>query len=298
MRDIFFSFVSYVWYKSFVSLVKKVKKLLGLNRVIENTCYLTNIFGKNMLNLYLEKYVIIKGTTEKLINRDSPNMNPNVILSYGNYRYIEAFLLNLKTDEKVLVQPDLGTKVFNLEKSYIKSENNWIDKIWNVFFYQKTPVLLTDQKVLIYGKLTKNNMNTIIENDKYVSIIPKFIDKSSHPSSYFDNYRSLLISKVEFQLLGFLVISSVLVNLFTYFYWLKIKNFIFKVKERKRIYCKICNEKPCNILCEECDSLNEFCSVCFKSLENLIIDGKIELKDIRCCNCSKVLEKAQILMYS
>ncbi len=242
--------------------------------------------------------MIIKGTTLKLFNRKSSYMNPNVILSYGNSTYMEDFILNLKNKEKVLVQPNLKTKPFNLDTSYLISNDSWFKKVWNFCFFKKIPVLKAYQEVLIYGKLTKNNLSTIKEYEKYVTIVPKFIDRSCESPSNFDNYRSLKILKVKLALFGVLFLTGALVSLFTSFYWLKIKNFFFKVRERKSIYCKICKERPCNILCEECDGLNEYCSICFKSLENYISDGRIQLSDIRCCNCSKELDKAQIIMYS
>ena len=294
--DILMGALSYGWFKLLKKLFKEIGRLRGLFYLTDKTSIITNINDLNKLEKSkLKPFFFLKGKTEKIYKREGNYLKPDIILSNCNNKYLEDFFLNIDGG-KVIVQPHFKMKYSNFDSEYIRNERTTLSKLLNFLFFSKSPVLKENQEIILFGQINESSNNIISEFENFKNIIPDYIEKGSNLSNVSVALRSIQINKTVLTAGLFLFCTGAAITLFYRIYWNYFKKFFFIKKKRIRIYCKKCNSNPCNVFCENCLELNEYCNGCFKNFQDEIDEGKITLNDIRCCKCSKKMEDVQYLV--
>ena len=283
----------YLLFRASKKLLREIRKLIGIINITKSANIITDLQKLSIINQTLLKpFVFIKGTSEKIFNRDTSYIHKDIILSYSNSNYLEDFFLNLKKG-KVLIQPHPKMQHFNLENSYLKNDSGIFSSLFRYLFNSESPVVRSGDEFMVYGRIKNNKDYVLKDQEMYLNIKPVFIERGGDISSFCISVRSMQITKTFLALTSFLMISGGLLFYYSIFYKKKIKHSNMK---RNRVYCLKCNINPCNILCEKCDYLNEYCSDCFKNFQNEINDDNLLLKDLKCCFCKEVLNIAQLLI--
>lgn len=268
--------------KASVILFSKLRKEYG-----------NNLSKANALDcLYLNhgKYALISGMAKKLVKR-LPNdiISEKIILSKGNSFYFETFKLakipqNLLKYKNLLIEPSLQTKMLDVFERWnngkLMKQKSFIRKL----FKSKSEVIKDRDGVYLFGTVKELSPSTI-------SIHPYYISNESFNDVEYDSSSIVPIIRN-----GFLIIANVIViatiTKIIYGYYQKWKS---NRKFRYGIYCTKCKNNLCNVLCEKCENVTNYCSDCYKQFQVEIDNKKIKLKDIKCIHCNLILNSVQEL---
>jgi hypothetical protein len=288
-----FSFSCYMFYTTGCSLFKEIKKLLKK----------LNFLSKSGQEFSIKKlshneYAIVTGKAEKIYPRYGSYIDKNIIVSESNTTYYEDFFFYLTSGEKCIVQPYPGTRLHNLTLKYLKN-NNEENKIWDritkILFFTKSQTINNGDILHIFGKINKNENDVVREFSNLINIKPKEISGRSI-NDLIHKIKEKHYTKIFFDGLFFILCGLLMTYHLKFYLFDKIKKMRHTIKHRTRIYCKECNINPCNILCEKCLNLSEYCDVCYMNLQEKINNEEINIADIKCSHCKKTLDYCQKLL--
>ena len=80
-------------------------------------------------------------------------------------------------------------------------------------------------------------------------------------------------------------------------YFLKAKRCFERFQRRERLMCKDCELSLCNVMCEKCNHMTEYCDLCYLHLQDKIDRSEILLDDVKCNSCKNVLDYCQKFSY-
>ena len=287
LKDFFFGYLiissSYASIGFTKSLIKQYKKY-SIAKKLFNQIGLNNII--NIDNFYL-----LSGEAKKLISPIKNTFNENLIGLKSNSTYFENFIL-ICEKIKYIIQPTPLTKFYSLTKSYITNEKNNLPEV-NKLFISKSEILSNGDNIYLFGKII-NNKGNIIENYQNLKHIKPYM--ISHLS--FDDLKKnalsfypLIKSIIKISFCGLLFLIGIKHFYLKYQYWTNIN------KKRFSLKCTKCKTNLCDILCEKCENLTNYCSKCYLELQNKINSKKIKLKSIKCVHCNKILDVVQLIKY-
>lgn len=282
--------ISHVFLKSIKKYIKKLKFLKKIKN--ENMLYNKGI----MHNTENKEYILVNGKTEKLYPRSGDLINKNIILSEGYSRYTEDF----KLDVSMLIQPYQNTSFHNFDKSYIytqKENENSLLKFFKFIFFRKSDVLLDGKEVFVFGKMNKNSWDILDAYKDLYHIKAKAIDTKSFESLISNIHSKSLEKCITYA--GFLVMLSIILYYETRGFLIPLfKKLFFTIKHRNLIFCKECNNNPCNLMCEKCENIADYCDNCYVKLQEKINNDEISITEIKCHFCTRTLDKTQKLLYN
>ena len=191
--------------KYFIKFVKKFKFFQKLDK----DPYQESLFSSN--------YVLVRGRAFKIFSRDSEEINSSIIISESNSTYSEDFfLLTNKNKEKFYIQPDIKTKLYDLNFQYLGQEiENKFLNFFNKIILRKSQVLKDEDFIFVFGKFQygsdKNSSNYIKVMNEFkhlISIRPKEILGSSYNvlmnKVMWDQIGKIMFHSLKFFLCGFL----------------------------------------------------------------------------------------------
>jgi hypothetical protein len=297
--------IGYGIYSISKRLYKQIKKFFKQIKIFKTiTPQITDVRNMKLFDKkakFDENYLILEGECDKLFTRYGNEKVKNIIISEAFTTYYEDFFLNLSnniinSNNKVFVQPYQKTKLINLNRKYI-DDGNWFYRIIRALFFEKNPVLEKGDKAIIFGKIIQNKKDIIKEFSNYYSIKAKYIYKDG---SYNDLVK--FIKKTHIKNIFF---NSFVLGLLLSIFYFQVKSYIIpgikrifsKIKKRMSIYCKECKINPCNIMCEKCENIVDYCDNCYIKLQEKINRNEIRLEMIKCPFCNKRLDACQKLMH-
>jgi len=252
-----------------------------------------NLFNQIGLNntINIDNFYLLSGKVKKLISPIKNSFNENLIGVKGNSTYFENFIL-ICEKIKYIILPTPLTKFYSLTKSYITNEKNNLPEA-NKLFISKSEILSNGDNIYLFGKIISNQGNIIENYENFKHIKPYMISHSS-----FDDLKKnslsfypILKSILQISFCGLLFMIGIKHFYLKYQYWNNINKKRFSVK------CTNCKNNLCDILCEKCENLTNYCSKCYLELQNKINSKKIKLKNIRCVHCNKTLDVVQLIKY-
>lgn len=234
--------------------------------------------------------VVLDGYAKKIYERTNNLVDSEIIISKSNSWYIENFVVNCLNQNSFLIQPNQNTKMFSLPRRFNNKAN--MRRIWNQLFKFKSEIINSGDRVYLVGKVITNKNDLIPYSKDIFQIKPYMISEHSLIDLQNECLSIFPIIKNSLKLVfaGFLI----------YFGLVHFKNCIIdyysRRKRRDGVLCHKCNIEPCNILCEKCENLTNYCSICYLSLQSEINNKQIRLDNVKCIHCNKVLDVVQKLI--
>jgi hypothetical protein len=296
----FYSFYSssiqfFKYFKKFLKKMKFFRNFLNFQKNCESKENPSSKLSKSK-TFISDNYAMMQGRAIKIFSRLSEEIDTSIIISKSNTTYYEDFLLltNWKK-EKFFIQPDNKTKFFYLPKQYLRQDlpNRFLNFFYKIIF-RKSEVIRDKDYIYLFGKIEKNPQ--VFESFKdMICVRPKDISGNSF-DFMMKRVKSEHVNKIlhlafVFAISGFVIF----IQLKNYFH--RIKKFVSRLKRRRRVTCKECGENLCNVMCEKCSNMTEFCDRCYLNLQAKIDSGEINLEDVKCCFCKGVLDYCQKFTY-
>jgi hypothetical protein len=266
------------------SVIKEVKKLMKKIKFLKD---MTNK-SPNSHN----DYIIIQGKANKIYPRYGDYIDNSVVVSESNNTYYEDFYLN-DDASKYIVQPYQGTRIHNCQYKYLAKSRRFLFDFF--FLKSKSQTISNSDHIYIFGKLNKNPKDIIEEFHHLANIKPKEISGLSLTDLVY-HIKSKHTTRIFFSSILGVLLSYITINGLRYYIWPKYKSLFRTIKTRTRIFCKQCDINPCNIMCEKCTNLSEYCDECYSGLQERINNDEIELANITCIHCSSPLVLCQVLI--
>ena len=287
-KDFFYGYCIISSSYASVGLVKTLIK--QYNKYLDSKQLFSKIGNNNIMNI--NKYYLLAGEAKKLISPIKNTFNQDLIGLKGNTVYFENFILNCN-NLKYIIQPTPLTKFFSLKKCYIRNENNNLPEV-NKLFISKSEVLNNGDKIYLFGKAIENKGNLIENYENLIQIKPYIISHSSY-----DELKKICLSIypmvktcIKISFVGIFLLIGIKHFYLKYQYW---KN---RNKRRYVLKCNVCKNNLCDILCEKCENLTNYCSQCYSKLQDEINSKKIKLKNIKCVHCNQILDIVQIIKFN
>lgn len=289
-KDFFFAYIiassSYCSYYLFRQLTKDIKRYQMFKESFRKKPieYINQTSSKGGL-------VVLNGFAKKIYERNNNLVDSEIIISKSNSWYIENFVVESTNNfESFLIQPNQNTKMFSLPRRYNNKEN--MRSIWNRLFKFKSEIINSGDQVYLIGKIITNKNDLVPYSENLSQIKPYMISEHSIVDLQNECLSIFPMIKTGTKLL--------IAGCLFYFGLVHFKNCIVdyyrRRKRRDGILCHKCNLEPCNILCEKCENLTNYCSICYLSLQSEINNKHISLDDIKCVHCNKVLNVVQKLI--
>ena len=255
--------------------------------------YGNNLIKANELDcLYLNhgKYALISGMAKKIVKR-LPNdiINEKIILSKGNSFYIEPFQLakipqNLIEFKNIIIEPSLQTKMLSVFERWNNNKLMKNKSFIRRLFKSKSEIIKDGDGVFLFGTVKQLSPSTI-------SIHPHYISNESFNDIEYESSSIVPIIKSGCLIIANVLVIALITKLICGYY----QNWKNNRKLRCGIYCNKCKHNLCNVLCEMCENVTNYCSDCYKQLQFEIDNNKIKLKDIKCIHCNLILNSVQEL---
>jgi hypothetical protein len=268
------------------TIIRQIKLNIKYRKLFKEGNKLTEGDIKNLPD---KSFVILEGSANKIYERKTTYIDKSIILSESNTTYYEDFLLSGRFSPSCLIQPYQKTKLNNLQLRYLQKET--YDSFLYKIVFTKSQTISNGDIVYVFGKVNKNTNDITSNMMKYVNVKPKAIsgkslgDLQNTCTSLYPIFTNCL--------------QAITLTLFVYIGTLKllpsIKKLLSRPRQRLRILCKDCNVNPCNILCEKCENLSEYCANCYIKLQDRINSDEILLENIKCPFCNGILDHVQKL---
>jgi hypothetical protein len=265
-------FISYLLYTESYNLYKLIKKFLNKLSFFENK-------GDS-------DYLIIKGNAEKFFTISGELFNNTIIELSQHTHYHEDFLLSgslIQPYEKThyLLRPKLNNT--NFFTKFI----SWLFPVY---------VLSHRDEVLVYGKVERNENFLMNDYNNYTTVKAKLMAHNMEEGQMLRYIQKQEAAKLTFQVLKIAIYGSVLYLLARHSVYPKFKRLLKLFRYKAQVHCSNCKIKLCNLLCEKCEYLTNYCDGCYINFQNKINSSEIVLENIRCGNCNAVLDRVQKLL--
>lgn len=274
-------------------LCKFIKKLQFLKIFKETKNYLANL-----KDLAHDEYIIVEGKAKKLFARYGSYINSGIIISQSNTTYYEDFLIKINMNSSYLIQTYPGTRFHDLQRSFLALPVSKWEKFFYKIFYKQSQVLNDGDKICLFGKINKNLLDVPPKFQNYLANVKAKEITLESLETLFSKIKEKHINGLYFKFLLFTLAGIFVYFQTKYFFWPKMRNSKSAIRERSRIFCKECNREPCNVICEKCYNMTEYCDGCYVNLQNKIDNEIIRLEDVKCLFCGYTLESCQKLLNS
>jgi hypothetical protein len=270
--------LGYLLYTESYQLYKYIKKWFHKLPFFNST---------DIVNKPISDYIIMKGKASKLYTFTADDIFNYRIVELSPYtHYHEDFLMSDR-----FIQPYDKTK-YLLNASY--NQRN----IFTKFFSWLFPIYHVNHndEVTIFGKIIHNDNFIMNDYSKYPLVKAKMIAHDMDETGLLDHVQQQEVNKITIQIIKVTILGSMLYLLAKYSIYPKVKRFFKLFRYRAQVHCDSCKIKPCNLLCEKCEYLTNYCDECYIAFQAKINKAELELNNIRCANCQRVLDKVQKLL--
>lgn len=248
-----------------VSIINEIgkynKKKRFLEEIGDNECSI-----EQMRNMKDGDYVILKGTTEKIYQRNSELLDKSIILSLGTPNYYEDFFLN-SSSGKVVLQPYSGSRFHALPFRYLTESKTTFEKIIKFLFFWKTPIVFENEQLFVFGKIVKNPNDIPSDLQNFLNIVPKEVTTTSLSDLkyYVPEKHSKNIFLKSIVLLGITTFTCLFIRDILFPELKKLFRSKSTYVKRNKDVCVKCETNPTTVLCKKCTNFTNFCSSCHNS---------------------------------
>jgi hypothetical protein len=285
INNYFTIFIGYFLYNETCKLYKCITKFINKLDFFNSSLHITKASDLKKIN---SNYIIATGEAEKLYTISGELFNSSIIELTKSSSYHEDFLLN---PNGLFIQPydktHYSLKRLNLGTNILLRFISWLFP---------TQVLDNNDIITVYGKINTNPNDIMSDYSQYTLIKAKRICHNID----FETMKSIVqhseVRKITLQISKVIMLGSLMFFMSRVTILPKLKRLYKLLRYRASIYCSVCNERPCNLLCEKCDYITNYCDICYLAFQEKINNAEVKLDDIKCGNCKATLQKVQKLL--